>query len=142
MAWDTPKTDWSVHYDQYGKYAGDFINIGDYKRIKDNVSYVQSLAELIVYDTYPAMGADKTYLEYPRASEWNDIENALAQLAGNIGIFFEVKTFMENGKTPDFNELNRIESMTLRLKTIYETTVNATYRMSFTLGRERSVIRT
>lgn len=142
MAWSTPKTNWTVTYDSSGNYVGDFVNIGDYNRIKDNIAYIQSVARELVYDTYPTMGANKTYLDYPRASEWNLIEKALNQLAENIGGSFPVKTFMDNGFTPDYTELNRIESMTLRLKGQYETAVAMTYRLPFTLGRERSVIRT
>jgi len=141
MAWSTPKTNWSIHYDQYGKYTGDFINIGDYKRIKDNITYVQSLAKQLVIDDYIVMGADKTYLQYPRASEWNAIEQALQQLAKNISGTFQAKQFMDNGRTPDYEELNRIEKATLSLKGQYETAVALTYRLAFTLGRARSVIK-
>jgi len=141
MAWTTPKTNWTVTYDNQGKFVGDFINIGDYKRIKDNISYVQSLAELIAFDTYPAMGVDKTYLDYPRASEWNLIEQALSQLASNIGGSFTAAFFMDNGLTPDYVELNRIESETLKLKGQYEVAIALNYRMATTLGRERSVIK-
>lgn len=141
MAWENPKTNWTVTYDEHGKFVGDFINIGDYKRIKDNISYVQSLARLIVYDNYPSMGADKTYADYPRASEWNLIEQALSQLAGNIGGSFTAAFFMENGKTPDYTELNRIEKETLKLKGQYEVAIALNYRMATTLGRERSVIK-
>ena len=141
MGWTAPKTNWAITYDNNGKSAGDFINKGDYNRIKNNIAYIQTFAEKIVYDKYPDMGADKAYLDYPRASEWNLIETALYQLAKNIGVAFPAKTFMENGFALDVTELNRIENMTLRLKTQYETAVASTYRLSFTLGRKRSVIK-
>lgn len=141
MAWSTPKTNWAVTYDAAGKYTGDWVNIGDYNRIKNNIAYIHELAELVVYDTYPSMGADKTYLDYPRASEWNRIEQAINQLAVNIGGTFPAVSFMDNGFTPDYMELNRIESMIAQLKVQYETAVKIKYRFPFTLGRERSVIR-
>lgn len=142
MAWSTPKTNWTVSYDGNGVYTGDWVNIGDYNRIKNNIAYIHTVAALLVYDTYPSMGEDKTYLDYPRASEWNRIETALNQLETNIGGDFPAVLFMDNGKTPDYVELNRIESATVTLKQQYETAAALTYRLSFTLGRERSVIKT
>jgi len=142
MAWSTPKTNWTVSYDNNGYYTGDWVNIGDYNRIKNNIAYIQSVAANVVYDTYPEMLADKvSYLEYPRASEWNRLENALNQLASNIGGSFPAVLFMDNGYTPDYVELNRIESMTATLKQQYETAVKMKYRLPFTLGKDRSDIR-
>ena len=141
MAWSTPKTNWAVTYDANGNYTGDWVNIGDYNRIKNNITYIQGFAKKVVYDTYPSMGADKTYLDYPRASEWNRIEQALNQLAVNISGTFPAVLFMDNGYTPDYVELNRIESMIAQLKVQYETAVKIKYKFPFTLGRARSVIR-
>ena len=143
MAWITPKTDWKIEYDAAGAFLGDYINYSDYNRIKNNVAYIISIAPQVVYDDYPTMGEDKSaYTEYPRAAEWNAIETALNQLATNIGVAFPASEFYENGYTPNYFELNRIEGMILQLKTQYETAVAMKYRMAFTLGRKRSVIRT
>jgi len=133
MAWLDPVTNWK---------STDFINFSDYNRIKNNVAYILSIAPSLVADDYPTMGADKTsYLQYPRASEWNEIENALHQLAVNISGIFDVKMFMDNGNTPDNVELNRIEKMSLILKVKYESSIKAKYRMRFNIGRKRSVLR-
>ena len=140
MAWTTPKTDWKAQFDGTG-YIGDWVLHTDYNRIKNNVAYIFALAPKIKLDSYPTMGADKTVTDYPRASEWNAIENALHQLAVNISGSFSAKLFYDNGFTPDFNELNRIENMTAMLKEQYESAIANNYRMKFTLGQDRNVLR-
>lgn len=142
MAWIEPKTDWKIEYDAAGAFLGDFINYSDYNRIKNNVAYIISIAPQVVIDDYPTMGADKNaYTEYPRAGEWNAIENALHQLAANIGSNFVAAVFMENGFTPNYSELNRIESFSLRLKVQYETAAAMKFKMPFTLGQQSNDIR-
>ena len=130
--WRPPKTDWAYT---------DFINYTDYNRILENVEYIISLADQVKEDTYPTLGQTKAgYLDYPYASEWNAIELCLKKLATNAGIVFENQTFMDNGFTPDANELNSIESMELSLKEIYEAAIPMKYRLAFRLGRKRSEV--
>ena len=140
--WQTPKTNWKAEYDAAGGYLGDFVNIGDYNRIKNNAAHILSIAPQVVYDDYPTMGPDKVgYLGYPYASEWNEIENALEQLARNISNSFPAMLFYDNGNTLNFVELNRIESMELTLKDQYETAAEMKHKLSFTLGTSSRDIR-
>ena len=44
MAWTAPKTDWKVTYGPDGEYTGDFFNVDDYDRIKQNIEYLREYA--------------------------------------------------------------------------------------------------
>ena len=44
MAWTAPKTDWKVTYGPDGEYTGDFFNVEDYDRIKQNIEYLREYA--------------------------------------------------------------------------------------------------
>lgn len=104
LTWIEPKTDWT---------KDDKFNITDYNRIKNNLLYLQELANQFYPPSKTAnLGADKTlYTEFFYADEFNAFEAHLDSLNNqtlrlNIG---RRQTFYDNGVFIGFDELNRIE---------------------------------
>ena len=107
--WTTPKTDWNEN---------DKFNIWDYSRIIDNILYIQAVIHFLdkkykIID----MGDKVTYetLYYPK--RFNHIEVTLEKIndyliQANIG---ETQIFRSNGVFIDWQELNRIEGVSLML---------------------------
>ena len=139
--WTTPKTDWSARYDAAGGFLGDFINIADYNRIKNNLAYLLDLASEILIVPTVNLGNDKTYSDYPYADEWNLIENTLSDLCALISVDFPAVTFYENGAYIGFAELNRIESMELQLYGQITAAIAMRNRLAFTLATNRNTIK-
>lgn len=120
--WTEPKIDWEVATDEDGNYQGDFFNVSDYNRIKNNLLYLRELANRI----YPPatriedLGEDKaeavageplTESNVYFADEFNAIEDCLEALKEQsqdlrIG---DKMTFSDNGLFIGPDELNRIE---------------------------------
>lgn len=139
--WTTPKTNWAVTRDVTGRINGDYINYTDYNRIKNNMAYLYEVARTVLTVPSYSFGADKTVTDYPYADEYNTIEQALEDLAtvvANIS-YGATKTFYDNGRTPDYSELNRIESAQLDLYGLINSIVNGRRKLSFTLTTERRV---
>lgn len=118
MAWETPKTNWHSSFDADGNYTGDHFNASDFNRIKNNLDYLRELA-IKLYDefTINALGSDRTPADYFYADEINRLEENLTTinnktLRRSYGI---VPTYVDNGRTMDFAELNRLESAILDL---------------------------
>ena len=133
MAWVTPKTNWAIT---------DYFNIEDYARIVGNLKYIKDYLETMYTPVNLANMADtKTYNSFLYASEVNAIESNLAAL--NEGTYNydigETKEYVQNGHTPDFEELNRIESAILKLKETLEAQYENIPRLSFTLGLYRGL---
>lgn len=140
----TPKTDWfgAVNADS-GLYEGDRFNYYDYNRIKNNIIFLRYYAEEVYkefvcnkIDRTGSLGNDKTVSDYFYASEINDIEEALADInkntfKQNIG---ETPLYFDNGPTMDFNELNRIESVTLDIYEKLKNIITQRRMLVFNLG--------
>lgn len=115
MAWETPKTDWSSSYNAAGIYTGDYFNVADYNRIKNNMVIIYGLAGLGTLD----LGDDKVCtteeISQIYASEFNAIEDALEEIVDNydLGIEDRPNAYYQNGHTVTADELNRIESAQL-----------------------------
>ena len=112
MAWVTPKTNWEVRTDARGYYLGDFFNVADYNRIKNNFVFLFNAAGL----TPPAFGPDKvcntSTISPIYAREINAFEDALEYLRVNLadldtGVSMQ---FFQNGRAITYDELNRLES--------------------------------
>lgn len=139
MAWQTPKTNWKATYDESGEYLGDFLNVADYERICSNLQLIRDL-----YITYNKPNVvldymetiDNTSLAY--ASQWNAIENNLEKLIVAFGGLLDLagnkKIYIANGRTIDFNELNRIESVSLLINEYLPLEYNAQRQLEFSLG--------
>lgn len=105
----TPKTDWT---------ATDFINYGDYNRIRNNVLYLNDKCS----EHFPPkvdlnLGSEKALGDYAYASEYNAIENAIESINNRAYRYDIGRTvqFTMLGRTIDYIELNRIEKACLRL---------------------------
>lgn len=118
VSWQPPKTDWYGETDSGGTYRGDRFNSEDFNRIKNNLIYLQEVANSM-YAAFSIndVGNDRGKEEYFYADE-------IALLQENIDIiaektigsdYGEYPNYIANGKLFDFNELNRIESATLDL---------------------------
>lgn len=132
--WTEPKTDW---------VAGDYFNISDYNRIKNNIAYLRELA-LTVYTNFPFedMGVDKTsYSQYPYADEFNALENNLESLRQNTFLFddSEAKQWYENQRTPNYEDFNRLERACLLFKEGLESQKSMKRRLSFRLGTFKAI---
>lgn len=144
MAWITPKTDWKATYDAAGYLTGDFVNIEDYHRIKNNLLELREMAAAL-WTKVPhiTVGADKTYKDFYYADEWNLIEDGLDVLATKIGLWDigYKQTFYDNGRFIDYEELNRIESAELTLYNGMIDSIRGQLRLSFRLGARSREIR-
>ena len=134
MAWVAPKTDWT---------SSDRFNISDYNRIRGNLEYLHDYVEkLYTFFSMEDLGVDKqSYADYFYAREFNGFEKALEQINStaytqDIGT---KQTFSDNGVFIDWNELNRLESATLKIYNLLERQENALPRMAFRLGNGKGV---
>ena len=133
MAWIEPKTDWT---------PSTRFNIEDYNRIKNNLEYLHSVA-LIRIGAFEIenMGTDLV-VDADEDKSWdvnvfNAFENNLHVISNKI-ISADIgakKTFYENGLFPDFAELNRIESVTLRNKNALDNLSAGLRGVPFILGQ-------
>lgn len=152
MAWIEPKTDWETRFNDSGLYMGDFFNVTDYNRIKNNLMYLKGLADDFI-GAVPTItvGADKHLPnatpdfenDHFFADEINLIENGL-QTLGKLMPYALVgnkQTFYENGRFIDYEELNRIESAELRLYNILNDSIKGKLRLPFRLGMRGNTIR-
>lgn len=153
VEWITPKTDWSASYSETGLFIGDFFNVTDYNRIKNNLLYLRDLANQLIYNMPEiTVGPDKHLPNNSNpdfdndnyfADEFNIIEDALKTIDDAIGWidFGEKQTFYDNGRFIDADELNRIEGASLRLYELLINSINGKHRLSFRLGTQPSTIR-
>lgn len=145
MAWETPKTDWSAQYSDTGLFIGDFFNIGDYNRIKNNLLYLRELATQLMHGVPKiVVGEDKeSYEEYFYADEINLIEDALEIIDNFIDWvdFGDKQVFYDNGRFIDADELNRIESAELKLYDLLTNSIAGKLRLAIRLGQRENVIR-
>lgn len=118
MTWVAPKTDWKADVAADGSYVGDRFNAVDFNRIKNNLEYLRELAVELYEDfSISSLGADRTPADYFYADEINQLEENFATINKNTrrrsyGI---APTYVDNGKTMDFTELNRLEGAMLDL---------------------------
>lgn len=131
MAWQTPKTNWK---------PGDKVNIQDYNRWKNNITYLRELS-LEVYKAYTLtdMGTDKAYTDYIYADEINTIEANLTALSVHTYPFVigEQQTYYPNQPTPDYKEFNRIESACLLIYNNLIGQIHGRRRLAIRLGGSR-----
>ncbi len=117
MAWQTPKTDWSGEVVD-GVYVGDRFNAVDFNRIKNNLEYLRELAVKMYEEfTIQSLGSDRTPKDYFYADEINKLEANLTTINSKSlkRSYGSAPTYVDNGNTMDFKELNRLESAILDL---------------------------
>ena len=153
MAWITPKTDWTIEYDDDGNYIGDFFSYTDYNRIKNNLLELRSMAVQMFYGIPEFdLGDDKHQYDPANpdfdndnffADEFNAIEDGLQAIDDAISFidFGTKKTFTDNGRFIDYTELNRIESAQLRIYGLISNAITGKLRLQITLGLKENDIR-
>lgn len=118
MAWEAPKTNWYGTTDADGNYVGDRFNAVDFNRIKNNLTYLRELS-IKLYEEFSivSLGADRTPANYFYADEINQLEKNLNAINANTlqRSYGTPPVYVDNGNTPDFDELNRLESAILDL---------------------------
>lgn len=118
MAWETPKTDWHGSTDANGNYTGDRFNAVDFNRIKNNLECLRELAFRLYKEfQWGELGEDRTPMDYFYADEINQIESNLKNLNANTlkRSYGNTPTYVDNGNTMNFAELNRVEMATADL---------------------------
>lgn len=128
MAWQTPKTDW---------VSTDYLNASDVNRIVANQSYLADMAAKL-FRTIELLPVDtKNYLSMIYAEEFNNIENNLAELyEKTYSMEIDTVEFVANGRTLDYEELNRIESLTANLNIMIEAQFALVPKFQFGLNQQ------
>lgn len=133
MAWETPKTDWYGRVDENGVYTGDRFNAADFNRIKNNLEHLRDMAiKLYAEFSIVSLGDDRTPRDYFYADEINQMEANLNTINSNTlqRSYGSTPSYIENGNTMNFADLNRLEGAILDL---YDKLHNQTYgRRMFT----------
>lgn len=115
MAWITPKTDWVAETNSAGIYTGDYFNVEDYNRIKNNMVIVYAMAGLGTIDLGDDKVCTESEISHIYASEFNALEDALDEIIAthDLGIDERPFIYVQNGKAVTADELNRIEGAQL-----------------------------
>lgn len=134
--WTEPKTNWVIT---------DYFNYTDYNRIKNNIAYLRNLSLTLYLDfPYEEMGDDKSgYADFPYADEFNAMENNLESMKNNtFGFYFtNKKQWYDNQPTPNFEDLNRIESACLKMYYGLNKQMDNKARLSVRLGNQRGMVK-
>lgn len=134
--WTEPKTNW---------VSTDYFNYADYNRIKNNIAYLRNLALTLYLDfPYEDMGADKSgYDDFPYADEFNAMENNLESIKNSTFAFYttDKKQWYANHQTPNYEDLNRIESACLKLYNGFNDELIAKGSLSFRLGNQKGMVK-
>ena len=128
MAWQTPKTNWK---------STDYFNYQDYERIRNNILYLKELVDQVYATiTLDTMTAKSGYSDFVYADEFNAFENNLDKIKKwitTVGIGSK-QTFYDNGATPNYTELNRIESACLKMRETLSGQISGRPMLSFILN--------
>lgn len=143
--WLEPKTDWQVSYDADGNYTGDYFNIEDYNRIKNNIEYLKELA-LSLYLPFPFvdLGDDKSgYADLPYAYEFAAMEDNLENIKNGTYLFYHTnkKYWGNNMHTPNYDDFNRLENACLKLYIGLNKQKEFKDRLSLRLGKKKGAIK-
>ena len=128
MAWQTPKTNWA---------KTDYFNIEDYNRIIGNIQYLHEVSAEVNPDfDITELDEKVSYADYIYADEFNAIESNLTTISKGTYPYSvaEMKTYYPNQPTPDYAELNRIESLMLERYEYLMGQVQGRRVLSFVLG--------
>lgn len=134
MAWQEPKTDWT---------SQDALNYKDYNRIKNNLAYLheQVCSE---WGDFPIenMGEDLDLLTVMYDAKYFNAFEANIDTINNHMLTKDYgfrQTFYYNGAFIGAQELNRIESATLKMKQIVAGKKAGKIRLSFRLGAPKGL---
>lgn len=114
----TPYTAWTIQYDSEGEYTGDFFNVEDYDRIKQNIEYLREYAYFL-YGGFTLRGMVAVTVEsYGYASTIDALDANLESIAANTfrpPDMMPVKQWRGNQPPPGADDWNRIENTCLLL---------------------------
>ena len=114
----TPYTAWTIQYDSEGEYTGDFFNVEDYDRIKQNIEYLREYAYFL-YGGFTMRGMVAVTVEsYGYASTIDALDANLEAIAANTfrpPDMLPVKQWRGNQPPPGADDWNRIENTCLLL---------------------------
>lgn len=114
----TPYTAWTIQYDSEGEYTGDFFNVEDYDRIKQNIEYLREYAYFL-YGGFTMRGMVAVTVEsYGYASTIDALDANLEAIAANTfrpPDMMPVKQWRGNQPPPGADDWNRIENTCLLL---------------------------
>lgn len=132
--WRPPKVNWTPN---------DRFNYVDYNRIKNNLQWLYEKA-VELYKPFPIadMGEDiESYTAYWPVAFFNAWEQNLDTINKNMFVqnYGNKQVFYENGTFIQWNELNRIEGATLRMREILDSQEAGLKRLSFRLGNFKGV---
>ena len=139
MAWINPKIDWHGSTDSEGNYSGDRFNAADFNRIKNNLDYLRSMA-IKLYDEFSivSLGVDRTPADYFYADEINQLETNFNTINSHSlrQSYGDAPVYVDNGKTMDYAELNRLEGAILDLYIKLTNQYNGRRKFTFMLGKK------
>lgn len=136
MAWQTPKTDWAVKYDAAGEYTGNYFGAEDYNRIRDNLIYLDELAQQLWPAFFMPAPPQMTAESMVYAATVNALETALDALVRNT---FDpgaapCKTWAGNASAPTAEDWNRWEKSCALLYGALEQQAACRPTLALTLG--------
>lgn len=132
----TPYTAWTIQYDSEGEYTGDFFNVEDYDRIKQNIEYLREYAYFL-YGGFTLRGmAAVTVESYGYASTIDALDANLEAIAANTfrpPDMMPVKQWRGNQPPPGADDWNRIENTCLLLFEQFERQFACLPKLAFEL---------
>lgn len=136
--WIKPKTNWIVKYDRDGTYLGDYFNLADYDRIKNNILELLELSK----ELYPLF--ELTPFDQLRTGDlfyitsMNKIESNLSLLnSKTLKLPYDKKNWVDHKEFITFADLNRIELLIQNLYEYLESSNNRLPRLPYKLGRKK-----
>lgn len=132
----TPYTAWTIQYDSEGGYTGDFFNVEDYDRIKQNIEYLREYAYFL-YGGFTLRGMVAVTVEsYGYASTIDALDANLEAIAANTfrpPDMLPVKQWRGNQPPPGADDWNRIENTCLLLFEQFERQFACLPKLAFEL---------
>ena len=132
----TPYTAWTIQYDSEGEYTGDFFNVEDYDRIKQNIEYLREYAYFL-YGGFTMRGMVAVTVEsYGYASTIDALDANLEAIAANTfrpPDMLPVKQWRGNQPPPGADDWNRIENTCLLLFEQFERQFACLPKLAFEL---------
>lgn len=132
----TPYTTWAIRYDSEGEYTGDFFNVEDYDRIKQNIEYLREYAYFLYGGFTMRSMVDVTVESYGYASTIDALDANLEAIAANTfrpPDMLPVKQWRGNQPPPGPDDWNRIENTCLLLFEQFERQFACLPKLAFEL---------
>ena len=132
----TPYTTWAIRYDSEGEYTGDFFNVEDYDRIKQNIEYLREYTYFLYGGFTMRSMVDVTVESYGYASTIDALDANLEAIAANTfrpPDMLPVKQWRGNQPPPGPDDWNRIENTCLLLFEQFERQFACLPKLAFEL---------